>query len=362
MERFVERFRYKATKARQAQSKLKQIERIRSGAIETDPRDRRTLAFSFGDAERSGRVVARARGRADRGRRPDADRRTPRCGSSAASTSASWARTARARRPCVETLVGERDAGAGEAAARPQRQARLPLPAPGGRRRRRTPPCCRTRSARPGSRRRRPGRCSGASCSPATTSPSALADVSGGEAQRLALALLTSSDANLLVLDEPTNHLDLESREALEDALTGFAGTVLLVSHDRALLEAVGSRTLVIEDRRLRSHPGGWAEYRSSVEERAGGRRRPRARRPRRGRRRAGGPSKNRKARARAARARGRGGRGRVQAARGRARRPVALVGPRALGARRRRATRRARAKLDELIARWEAAAERVEG
>ena len=57
LERFVERFRYKATKARQAQSKLKQIDRIRSGAIETDPRDRRTLAFSFGDAERSGKVV-----------------------------------------------------------------------------------------------------------------------------------------------------------------------------------------------------------------------------------------------------------------------------------------------------------------
>ena len=78
-------------------------------------------------------------------------------------------------------------------------------------------------------------------------------DLSGGEAQRLALALLTSSDANLLILDEPTNHLDLESREALEDALTAFAGSVLLISHDRALLEAVGSRTVVIEDGSLRS-------------------------------------------------------------------------------------------------------------
>ena len=68
-----------------------------------------------------------------------------------------------------------------------------------------------------------------------------LADISGGEAQRMALALLTHSDANLLILDEPTNHLDVESREALEDALTGFGGTLLLISHDRALLEAVGS-------------------------------------------------------------------------------------------------------------------------
>ena len=57
MERFVERFRYKATKARQAQSKLKHIDRLRRGAIEPDPRDGRTLAFSFGAAERTGRVV-----------------------------------------------------------------------------------------------------------------------------------------------------------------------------------------------------------------------------------------------------------------------------------------------------------------
>ena len=93
-----------------------------------------------------------------------------------------------------------------------------------------------------------------------------LADISGGEAQRMALALLTHSDANLLILDEPTNHLDVESREALEDALTGFGGTLLLISHDRALLEAVGSRTVVIDDGELTSHHGGWAEYRSAVE------------------------------------------------------------------------------------------------
>ncbi len=53
------------------------------------------------------------------------------------------------------------------------------------------------------------------------------------------MALLVASGANLLVLDEPTNHLDVESREALEAALEAFPGTILLVSHDRALLDAV---------------------------------------------------------------------------------------------------------------------------
>ncbi len=73
----------------------------------------------------------------------------------------------------------------------------------------------------------------------------------------------------MLILDEPTNHLDIESREALEDALTAFEGAVVLVSHDRALLEAVGSRTLVCEGGRLHSHPTGWAEYQRRRDEQA---------------------------------------------------------------------------------------------
>jgi ATP-binding cassette subfamily F protein 3 len=85
--------------------------------------------------------------------------------------------------------------------------------------------------------------------------------LSGGERRRLALACVVASGANFLVLDEPTNHLDLESREALEAALEAFPGTVLLVSHDRALLDAVAERTLAIEDGTVRAYDGGWAEY-----------------------------------------------------------------------------------------------------
>ena len=92
--------------------------------------------------------------------------------------------------------------------------------------------------------------------------------LSGGERRRLSLAILVQSGANVLVIDEPTNHLDLDAREALEDALLAFDGAVLLVSHDRALLDAVGTRTVALEDGRLRSYDGGWAEYSRVREER----------------------------------------------------------------------------------------------
>ena len=88
-----------------------------------------------------------------------------------------------------------------------------------------------------------------------------LEGLSGGERRRLSLAILVQSGANVLILDEPTNHLDIESREALEDALAQFTGSLLLISHDRALLDAVGTRTVAFEDGTLRSYVGGWPEY-----------------------------------------------------------------------------------------------------
>ena len=93
--------------------------------------------------------------------------------------------------------------------------------------------------------------------------------LSGGERQRLSLAILVHSGANVLILDEPTNHLDVESREALEGALQSFQGALLLISHDRALLDAVGTRTVAVEDQTLHSYVGGWPEYVRVREERA---------------------------------------------------------------------------------------------
>jgi len=87
------------------------------------------------------------------------------------------------------------------------------------------------------------------------------ATLSGGERARVALAILMLSRANFILLDEPTNHLDVESVEALEDALDGFEGTVLLVSHDRALLRALTTRMWILEDGRIADYPGSFSEW-----------------------------------------------------------------------------------------------------
>ena len=92
--------------------------------------------------------------------------------------------------------------------------------------------------------------------------------LSGGERRRLALAALVAGGANLLVLDEPTNHLDVEAREALEEALDAYDGTVLLVSHDRALIDAVATHTASIEERRIVLRHGDYNDYLEAVAER----------------------------------------------------------------------------------------------
>ncbi len=85
--------------------------------------------------------------------------------------------------------------------------------------------------------------------------------LSGGERARLALLKLAQEDHNFLVLDEPTNHLDIEMLESLEGALDDFPGTLLMVSHDRRLIEHLADRIWLIEDGRFYEYPGGWQYY-----------------------------------------------------------------------------------------------------
>jgi ATP-binding cassette subfamily F protein 3 len=97
-----------------------------------------------------------------------------------------------------------------------------------------------------------------------------IASLSGGELNRLQLARASALRANFLVLDEPTNHLDIPTREAVEDALADFDGTVLVVSHDRYFLEKVADRVVFINDRRFIEYEGGFAEYWRDIGSEAG--------------------------------------------------------------------------------------------
>ncbi|MEX0816083.1 MAG: ABC-F family ATP-binding cassette domain-containing protein [Gaiellales bacterium] len=268
LERFVERFRYKKSKAKQAQAKLTQIARLEqerdraAGEHALLTRRSRRLGFAFGEPKRSGRVVLEIEGAdvlaggrvlvrnvslaLERGERmalvgPNGSGKTTLLEDLVAgrfklghgvqvgyfaqhtvdldergSALECAQRATGLGRPEAQTLLGRFLFSGWEAHAKP------------------------------------------------------VTALSGGERRRLALAILVASGANFLVLDEPTNHLDLESREALEAALEGFPGTVLLVSHDRALVDAVAERTAAIEGETIQVYPGGWADYvrtRSTVAE-----------------------------------------------------------------------------------------------
>jgi ATP-binding cassette subfamily F protein 3 len=256
MERFIERFRYKATKARQAQSRVKRLEKMER--IERDPTDNRTLGFQFAGAARTGRVVIEL-----------TDGRLEVPGRTLLEDGELWLERGEhvslvgpngaGKTTLIDALAGRREldggklrtghnvhigylsqhaeelGSSGTALEAAQRATRL------------TPNKARALLGRflfSGEEAEKP-----------------LDGLSGGERRRLSLAIFVASGANVLILDEPTNHLDIDAREALEDALSAFDGALLLVSHDRALLDAVGTRTFALEDGTLRSYLGGWAEY-----------------------------------------------------------------------------------------------------
>jgi ATP-binding cassette, subfamily F, member 3 len=265
MEKFVERFRYKASKAKQAQSRVKQIDKKKKSGPVSEKRDKRHLRFSFKPPERPGRIVLKMHDARievpGRVLLEDAELEVER-GEHVVLVGANGS----GKTTMIETLAGEKQpaagvvrtghnvslgylsqhadtaAGAGTVLDAAQRETGL------------TGPKARALL--------------GGFLFSGGDVEKQLSDISGGEQRRLSLAILVSSGANVLVLDEPTNHLDIESREALEDALTEFEGSVVLISHDRALLEAVGSRTIVLEDGKLTSHQSGWAEYQLRHDER----------------------------------------------------------------------------------------------
>ena len=85
--------------------------------------------------------------------------------------------------------------------------------------------------------------------------------LSGGERARLALALITRNAPHLLILDEPTNHLDVDAREALVQAINAFDGAVILISHDRHMVELTADRLVLVDDGTAREYPGSMEDY-----------------------------------------------------------------------------------------------------
>jgi ATP-binding cassette, subfamily F, member 3 len=268
LERFVERFRYKKEKARQAQAKLTQIGRLeqeRRGAtdeIALLTRKRRTLGFEFLKPARSGRIVIETDG-LDVG---IGDRELLRGASFALERGEHVALVGpngSGKTTLLERLVrgdGIRIGHGVEIGYFSQQEMELDT-------RGSVLQCVQTMT---GLNRTESQNLLGKFLfSGWDEHEKPVTVLSGGERRRLALAVTVASGANFLVLDEPTNHLDLESREALEAALEAFPGTVLLVSHDRALLDAIAERTLAIEELELHSYDGGWAEMLRYREERA---------------------------------------------------------------------------------------------
>jgi len=94
-----------------------------------------------------------------------------------------------------------------------------------------------------------------------------VADLSGGEKGRLSILKIILDEPNFLILDEPTNHLDISSQEAVEDFLSDFPGTLLIVSHDRFLLEKITQRTLELEKGVLNNYLGSYSYYKEKKDE-----------------------------------------------------------------------------------------------
>jgi ATP-binding cassette, subfamily F, member 3 len=265
MERFVERFRYKATKARQAQSRVKKIEKAKREGPMAERRDSRRLRFHFKPPERPGRIVLKfVNGTLEVPGRTLLDKANLEIerGEHVVLVGPNGA----GKTTLIETLAGRRKPAGGS--VRTGHNVRIGYLSQHAETAAGSGSVLDAAKRETGLSENKARALLGGFLFSGADVEKQLSDISGGEQRRLSLAILVSSGANVLVLDEPTNHLDIESREALEDALTEFEGSVLLVSHDRALLEAVGSRTLVCEHGRLESHPNGWAEYQLRRDER----------------------------------------------------------------------------------------------
>lgn len=264
---WIDRFRYKNTKARQAQNRLKRLERLE--IVEAPPPEMDTASFQLGDVGRSGDIVLNAQDLAmgyegnplyrglsfslHRGERlgiigPNGSGKTTLlrqlAGKHAGLEGSVWmgANVAMAFYDQHQEQLNPNTDLLGEMQAfRPEWSTQL----------------VRNYLAR--------FLFSGDDVFKPTTV------LSGGERSRLALAKLIASNANLLLLDEPTNHLDMASREALEASLADYEGTLIIVSHDRTLIDKVAERLIIVQDGNARLFYGNFSDWRRKQAEELSG-------------------------------------------------------------------------------------------
>ncbi|WP_425665469.1 ABC-F family ATP-binding cassette domain-containing protein [Sinorhizobium fredii] len=263
LQSFIDRFRAKATKARQAQSRIKALERMGTVAAVIEEH---VQGFSFPDPEKQvaspivaiqGGAVGYEAGKPILKRlnlRIDADDRIALLGSNGNGKST-----------FAKFISGRLQAEAGEARIAPglktgffaqhQLDDLVPTQSAVEHVRRRMPDAP---EARVRSRVAQMGLSTEKMDTPAK-------DLSGGEKARLLMGLAAFDQPNLLILDEPTNHLDIDSRNALITALNDYSGAVILISHDRHLIEATADRLWLVRDGTVTSYDGDLDDYRSVI-------------------------------------------------------------------------------------------------
>jgi ATP-binding cassette subfamily F protein 3 len=257
IERFIDRFRYKASKARQVQSRVKMLDRMER--IETEAGARR-IHFSFPQPPRTGRLVARLAGvrkaYGDNVVYSGVDFLVER-GDRVALVGVNGA----GKSTLLKVLAGALPFDAGERAlgshveVQYYAQHQLDLLDP-------------TRTvleeielAAPDAQTSRLRTILGSFLFSGDTVEKKVAVLSGGEKARLALAKMLARPAALLCMDEPTNHLDLASKEVLEEALSGFTGTIVFISHDRYFINRIATQVVEVDHGHLTTHLGTYDDY-----------------------------------------------------------------------------------------------------
>jgi ATP-binding cassette subfamily F protein 3 len=261
IERFIDRFRYQATKARQVQSRIKMLDKLERIDVEAGPR---RIHFKFPQPPRTGRVVARLSGihkaYGDNVVYAGVDFAVER-GERVALVGVNGAGKSTLLKILAGALPFERGERALGAHVEVHYYAQHQLDAldPG-----------RTvleelERADPDSAVGRLRNILGSFLFSGDAVDKRVAVLSGGEKARVALAKMLVRPAALLCLDEPTNHLDLASKEVLEEALAGFTGTIVFISHDRYFINRIATQVVEVDAGRLHTYLGNYDDYLARV-------------------------------------------------------------------------------------------------